>query len=477
MWLKKRDSRRHQPDPAGHPLFAADARYLTGQTDQAAVTHDGARSEGTEPRSEGDSQPRSEGTEPRSEGDSQPRSDGTASPAPLRSAPRGCRRGAGPGRAALPPPAAQSPSPPGPSPRPGRPGAERGRVRCSGLGGQPGAGSGGLGGAGMAGGGAGWGPAGWGLALLALLALLLPPPGGRAKPTGRQERARPGAALHEDRPGFQYDHEAFLGKEEARSFDQLSPEESRDRLGKIVDRIDGNKDGYLTTEELKNWIKRVQKRYIYENVAKVWKDYDLNKDNKIAWEEYKQATYGYYLENPEEFQDASDQHSFKKMLPRDERRFKTADLDGDLEATREEFTAFLHPEEFEHMKNIVVLETLEDIDKNGDGFVDQDEYIADMFANEEGGPEPDWVITEREQFSDFRDLNKDGKMDKEEIQHWILPQDYDHALAEARHLVYESDVDKDQKLTKDEVLDNWNMFVGSQATNYGEDLTRNHDEL
>lgn len=65
-----------------------------------------------------------------------------------------------------------------------------------------------------------------------------------------------------------------------------------------------------------------------------------------------------------------------------------------------------------------------------------------MFANEEGGPEPDWVITEREQFSDFRDLNKDGKMDKDEIQHWILPQDYDHALAEARHLVYESDVDK-----------------------------------
>lgn len=43
------------------------------------------------------------------------------------------------------------------------------------------------------------------------------------------------------------------------------------------------------------------------------------------------------------------------MLPRDERRFKTADLDGDMAATREEFTAFLHPEEFEHMKNIVVL--------------------------------------------------------------------------------------------------------------------------
>uniref|UniRef100_I3MCK6 EF-hand domain-containing protein n=1 Tax=Ictidomys tridecemlineatus TaxID=43179 RepID=I3MCK6_ICTTR len=161
------------------------------------------------------------------------------------------------------------------------------------------------------------------------------------------------------------------------------------------------------------------------------------------------------------------------MLPRDERRFKAADLDGDLT----EFTAFLHPEEFEHMKEIVVLETLEDIDKNGDGFVDQDEYIADMFSHEDNGPEPDWVLSEREQFSEFRDLNKDGKLDKDEIRHWILPQDYDHAQAEARHLVYESDKNKDEKLTKEEILDNWNMFVGSQATNYGEDLTKNHDEL
>lgn len=67
---------------------------------------------------------------------------------------------------------------------------------------------------------------------------------------------------------------------------------------KIVDRIDSDVDGYITTDELKAWIKRVQKRYVYENVAKVWTDYDLNKDNKISWDEYKQATYGYYLGEP-----------------------------------------------------------------------------------------------------------------------------------------------------------------------------------
>lgn len=65
-----------------------------------------------------------------------------------------------------------------------------------------------------------------------------------------------------------------------------------------------------------------------------------------------------------------------------------------------------------------------------------------MFSHEENGPEPDWVLSEREQFTEFRDLNKDGKLDKDEIRHWILPQDYDHAQAEARHLVYESDKNK-----------------------------------
>lgn len=41
-------------------------------------------------------------------------------------------------------------------------------------------------------------------------------------------------------------------------------------------------------------------------------------------------------------------------MVRDERRFKMADKDGDLIATKEEFTAFLHPEEYDYMKDIVV---------------------------------------------------------------------------------------------------------------------------
>ncbi|KAM8844106.1 reticulocalbin-3 isoform 2-T2 [Spinachia spinachia] len=280
---------------------------------------------------------------------------------------------------------------------------------------------------------------------------------------------------HDDSGGFQYDHEAFLGKEEAKTFDQLTPEESKDKLAKIVERIDMDKDGYISHAELHHWIKHRQRRYIEENVNKHWKDYDKNQDGKIGWEEYKNTTYGNYLDD--EFDDLDNKATYKSMLTRDERRFKTADRDADGIATREEFTAFLHPEEYDHMKDVVVQETVEDIDKNGDGKINLEEYIGDMYTSEDGGGEPDWVQTEKKQFSEFRDVNKDGYLDADEVAHWILPGEVDHADNEAKHLIYETDTDKDQKITKKEILANWNMFVGSQATNYGEDLTKRHDEL
>ncbi|KAG7492144.1 hypothetical protein MATL_G00011280 [Megalops atlanticus] len=281
--------------------------------------------------------------------------------------------------------------------------------------------------------------------------------------------------VHDDTHGYQYDHEAFLGKEEAKTFDQLTPEESKERLGKIVDRIDTDGDGHVSHGELYQWIKHRQRRYIEENVNKHWKEYDQDKDDQVSWEEYKNTTYGYYLD--EEFDDVDDKASYKAMLTRDERRFKSADVEGDGKATKEEFTAFLHPEEFDHMKAVVVAETIEDIDKNGDGLINLEEYIGDMFTPEKGESEPDWVQTERKHFSETRDVNKDGTLDASEVAQWILPEEVDHADNEAKHLIHETDLDKDEKITKKEILANWNMFVGSQATNYGEDLTKRHDEL
>ncbi|CAM4483363.1 unnamed protein product [Eretmochelys imbricata] len=119
------------------------------------------------------------------------------------------------------------------------------------------------------------------------------------KPTDKKDRVHHDPQLsdkvHDDAQNFEYDHDAFLGADEAKTFDQLTPEESKERLGKIVSKIDEDKDGFVTVEELRDWIKFAQKRWIYEDVERQWKGHDLNEDGLISWEEYKNATYGYIL--------------------------------------------------------------------------------------------------------------------------------------------------------------------------------------
>lgn len=56
-----------------------------------------------------------------------------------------------------------------------------------------------------------------------------------SKPTEKKDRVHHDEPLsnreHDDNENFDYDHEAFLGQEEAKTFDQLTPEESKERLG------------------------------------------------------------------------------------------------------------------------------------------------------------------------------------------------------------------------------------------------------
>lgn len=64
-----------------------------------------------------------------------------------------------------------------------------------------------------------------------------------------------------------------------------------------------------------------------------------------------------------------------------------------------------------------------------------------------------------------------------QVKLWILPET-DHMMAqeEARHLITTADENKDGKLTEEEIVNNHETFVGSEATDYGRALPK-HDEL
>ena len=88
-----------------------------------------------------------------------------------------------------------------------------------------------------------------------------------------------------------------------------------------------------------------------------------------------------------------------------------ADEDKDGSLAMYEFKHFLHPEDVEHMRDIVIQETIEDIDKDGDGRLSVDEYIGDMYSTDSTtslDEEPDWVKRERESFKEVRDQDGDG---------------------------------------------------------------------
>ena len=60
---------------------------------------------------------------------------------------------------------------------------------------------------------------------------------------------------------FEFDHQAFLG-DEADQFKSLTAEESKERLSKIVLKIDVDNDTLIDLEELTKWIKETQARSV-----------------------------------------------------------------------------------------------------------------------------------------------------------------------------------------------------------------------
>ncbi|KAA3680544.1 uncharacterized protein DEA37_0008148 [Paragonimus westermani] len=92
----------------------------------------------------------------------------------------------------------------------------------------------------------------------------------------------------------EFDHELVTGSvDEARYFKQLEPQEAKERLGKLFDKMDASHDEKLDKEELINWIIQSLTQLDLEAIRGKFKDHDANHDGTVTWNEFTTKVYGY----------------------------------------------------------------------------------------------------------------------------------------------------------------------------------------
>ena len=179
---------------------------------------------------------------------------------------------------------------------------------------------------------------------------------------------------------------------------QPSYEEIKNKLSQLFSsEIDKDGDGLATVTELKKWIEVVHHKLIEDNIEQQWsyyqpeiqevhswEGYDPERKEVLHWDVYVNMT---YPDNIHE-EDNSDPNfkNMKVMYKRAERRWKFADKNGDSVLVKEEYKDFVHPEESDRTKEILVDEAMDDMDKDQNGEITLEEYmehINEMSSDEE----------------------------------------------------------------------------------------------
>nr|XP_039256936.1 reticulocalbin-2-like [Styela clava] len=262
--------------------------------------------------------------------------------------------------------------------------------------------------------------------------------------------------------------------------ENMSPLEQKEKLRKLVEnRIDTDKDGYVSIDELVAWAVRSYDLFETEDTRNSFSGIDTNNDKFIQWSEYALDSYGddFNEDSPDFINPPSDEWSdFVATYKKERRKFEVADLDQSGGLDLQEFQYFKHPRLHEKTRDIVIEEVLDSSDLNGDGAIDLEEFLGDYQKKADEG-DPEWAVFEKEKFQHEFDTNKDGLLKGEEIVLWMAPDNSILAREEAEHLMEESDSDHDDKLSVEEILNNYVDWVDSDATDYGRQLLKHHEEL
>ncbi|XP_003745289.1 calumenin [Galendromus occidentalis] len=257
-------------------------------------------------------------------------------------------------------------------------------------------------------------------------------------------------------------------------YQQPDPKRVKEALSDLFGKLDTNKDNYLDAAEMKAWLKVVHGSMINDNIDRQWEYFaDKLKDGSLPWEEYRKVTFSDDGETASATEE--EKKHLKDQLARTERRWAHADDNGDGLLTKDEFRAFLHPEEDPAKNDIVVTEAIEMMDTDGDKIIALSEYMDHLKSV--AGPEKNddgWLKEQQAHFTTYLDKNKDGSLDRDEMKEWVIP-NFDREEGEAWRFISFADQDRDTKLTRTDILQNPDQFLGLLPGEFWAENAAPHD--
>jgi len=268
-----------------------------------------------------------------------------------------------------------------------------------------------------------------------------------------------------------YDKEVLFGGDESyEKIHDLTDEEQQEKLREfIVTRMDANSDGFIDSNELLEYTLNSMKEMHKREMNEEFHELDKDKSGDISWGEFNLPVEG-------EMSD-EEKKEHEKHVEEEKKMFQAADKNGDGSLDEGELDAYRHPSMTKETKIAFENKVLQAHDTNKDGAISEDEFLEVMKKNSdhEEDDHESWIEYEREQFKEKLDSDKDGVLKGDELLKLTGSSSVEEkAKKEAEHLMHECDQNQDGKLTSDEIIENHQIWLHTEATDFGRRL---NDEL
>nr|XP_002735380.1 PREDICTED: calumenin-A-like [Saccoglossus kowalevskii] len=233
-----------------------------------------------------------------------------------------------------------------------------------------------------------------------------------------------------------------------------------------------------TGYELTDWIYSAIMATFWEETKRTLELVDADGDGMVSWNE---SLIFYFGESEDEDDRRYRYDYYSQEIEQDQLRFDLADDNNDGSLTVDEFFAFLHPELYNHMKDLITWKFFADFDKDKDGGVSLLEYIPpnplpDEEEDIDNDGEPRWVGKAKARFA-MIDSNKNGILEVPEALAVLMPDYHRAANSEARRIMKNVDENEDGKMSLKEVKKHYKVFTENEHVDFNSQIRRIRDEL